>query len=263
MKPAYENPPAHAGEFTPDDFMYGASVSACSAEIQNGFLRKVYGLLSVQLLVTTAIGCWFMFHEQTRLFVTRTPSLLYLTFFASLGFLFACHCYKDKHPINLGLLGGFTLSIAYSVGVTCAVYQAHGLGYIVLQAFLLTAIITTALTTYTLRSKRDFSFLGAGLFGGLCALILGGLAHALIGWITGYGLGSGFSFVLALFGACIFSGYMCARARARTPPALRAAAPGHSAEAVPPLTPTDSANTRADTACPGRLPPRAACTTHG
>jgi hypothetical protein len=29
--------------FVGDDFMYGTSAAHCSAEIRNGFLRKVYG----------------------------------------------------------------------------------------------------------------------------------------------------------------------------------------------------------------------------
>ena len=47
----------------------------------------------------------------------------------------------------------------------CAQYAAHGMGFIVLQAVLLTASVTAALTLYTLRSKRDFSFMGAGCVG--------------------------------------------------------------------------------------------------
>lgn len=203
--------PAHmkGEDFTSDDFEYGVSVAHCSAHIRVGFLRKVYGLLAMQLLATTALACVLMFHAPSRQFATHSPSLLIVSFLASFGFLFACHSYKDSHPTNLAMLSGFTLSIAYGVGVTCAMFQANGMGYIVLQAFLLTAAVTCGLTAYTLQSKQDFSFMGAGLGAGLGVLIVGGLLNAVVGWITGGALFHGaFSFVLALAGAAIFSGYI-------------------------------------------------------
>lgn len=79
----------------------------------------------------------FMLSPTAQNFVLHTPSMLMLTFFSSFGFLFACHCYKDQHPTNLYLLGGFTVSMAWSVGVVCAQYAANGMGMIVLQEFLL------------------------------------------------------------------------------------------------------------------------------
>ena len=97
------------------------------------------------------------------------------------GFLFAAQCYKDQHPTNLYLTLGFTVSLAWGVAVTCARFQQRGLGLVVLEAVGLTASVTAALTVYTLRSKADFSFLGAGLGAGLWVLILGGLVASLTG----------------------------------------------------------------------------------
>ena len=71
--------------------------------------------------------------------------------------------------------------MAWSVGAVCAQYAAHGMGMIVLQAVFLTASVTVALTVYTLRSKTDFSFLGAGLGSALWVLIFGGLIASLTG----------------------------------------------------------------------------------
>lgn len=205
-KRAYE-PANKGGAFVPEDFMYGATVATCSAEIRNGFLRKVYGLLCVQLLATVAVAGLFMFHEPTRFFVTHNGSMTLLAFVSTIGFLFACHRWKHSHPANLALLAGFTLSISYSVGVTCALYQQAGLGHIVLQAFIMTAVVTASLTAYTLRSKQDFEFLGAGLFSALLALIVGSLIHWLFFAFTGVG-SSSLQFVFAVFGAFIFSGFM-------------------------------------------------------
>lgn len=141
------------------------------------------------------------FCETIREFVIHTPSLNLLSFFTSLGFLVACHVNKDLHPTNLYCLAGFTLSIASSIGTVCAIYYARGLGLVVLEALALTASVTCGLTVYTLRSKRDFSFMGAGLGASLWVLILGGFVAALTGSATMH-------FGMAVAGAVIFSLYI-------------------------------------------------------
>ena len=91
--------------------------------------------------------------------------------------------------------------MGWSVGAVCAQYAAHGMGFIVLQAVLLTASVTAALALYTLRSKRDFSFMEAGLGAGLWVLIFGGLAASLMG-------SAAMHTALAVGGAALFSLYI-------------------------------------------------------
>jgi len=184
-----------------DDFLMGGSVASCEAQVQLGFLRKVFGLVATQLVATAAMCALFMFNASVQSFALHTPSMLFLTFFTSLGFLFACQCYKDQHPTNLYLLGGFTLSMSWSVATVCAQYAAHGMGLIVLQAVCLTASVTVALTVYTLKSKKDFSFLGAGLGTALWVLIFGGLIASLSG-------STAMHMALSVAGAGIFSLYI-------------------------------------------------------
>ena len=43
-----------------DDFMYGNNVASSHITIRLGFIRKVYGILSAQLLFTTFIGTVIM-----------------------------------------------------------------------------------------------------------------------------------------------------------------------------------------------------------
>jgi len=39
-----------------DDFLYGNNVASSHVSIRLGFIRKVYGILSAQLLFTTLVG---------------------------------------------------------------------------------------------------------------------------------------------------------------------------------------------------------------
>ena len=73
------------------------------------------------------------------------------------------------------LLSIFTLSSSYIVGTVTAMYAAAGSGDLVLEAVFITATVFIVLTVFTLQSKWDFSFLGAGLGMSLWILILWGL----------------------------------------------------------------------------------------
>jgi hypothetical protein len=191
------HPPQKLQDFEDCDY----SVNSAEAAIRHGFLRKVFGLVSAQLLATVAICGLFMSCTPVRDVVLWMPALQLLCFVTSLGFLFACQVYKDLHPTNLYCLAGFTLSIATSIGTVCAIYEAKGLGFIVFQALGLTASVTVGLTVYTLKSKRDFSFMGAGLAASLWVLILGGLIASLVGSASAH-------FAMAVGGAVLFSLYI-------------------------------------------------------
>ncbi|XP_018611187.1 protein lifeguard 4 [Scleropages formosus] len=151
-----------------DDFNYGTNVASASVHIRMDFLRKVYTILSLQLILTTAVSVLFMFCDPIKSFVHASPSLVLLSAIGSLGLIFALAIYRHQHPVNLYLLLGFTLLEAVSVATAVTFYEYS----MVLQAFVLTAAVFVGLTAYTFQSKRDFSKLGAGLFAGLWILII-------------------------------------------------------------------------------------------
>ena len=179
----------------------GAAVISCERAVRQGFLRKVFGLVAAQLTLTAAMAAVMMYQPSIRHFVIHSPSLVMISFFVSLGFLFAAHSNSHVHPTNLYCLFGFTMSIAWSVGVTCAMYSSAGYGFLVLEAVGLTASTTAALCAYTLQSKRDFSYMGAGLSSALWVLIFGGLIASFVGT-------SAMHTALAVGGAAIFSLYI-------------------------------------------------------
>merc|ERR1712232_845228 len=102
--------------------------------------------------------------------------------------------------MNLILLSIFTLSMASMIGMITTLYAEAGAGDLVLEAVAITASVFVVLTVYTMQSKWDFSFLGAGLGMGLWIMILWGL----FGMIFGVGIGM----VYALGGSVLFSGFI-------------------------------------------------------
>lgn len=151
-----------------DDFNYGTNVATASVQIRMDFLRKVYTILSMQIILTTATSALFMFCDTIKDFVHESPTLVLVSAFGSLGLIFALAIFRHQHPINLYLLLAFTLVESISVATIVTFYEYS----VVLQAFGLTAAVFLGLTAYTFQSKRDFSKLGAGLFACLWILII-------------------------------------------------------------------------------------------
>merc|ERR1719174_1222075 len=81
-------------------------------------------------------------------------------------------------------------------------YYASGAGMAVLQALILTASIFVSLTAYVLITKKDFNFLGAGLFCGLIILLVWGMLNMF------FDFGIGGRMVFSLAGALLFTGYI-------------------------------------------------------
>jgi FtsH-binding integral membrane protein len=81
-----------------------------------------------------------------------------------------------------------------------AMYAEAGAGDLVVEAVFITASVFIILTIFTLQSKWDFSFLGAGLGMCLWIMILWGFFGLIFGLQTGY--------VYALAGSILFSGFI-------------------------------------------------------
>lgn len=192
MEEFYDPEAAQAGEQGPSSFM-----DKTQGQIRLALLRKVYTILSLQLLVTVAVSCLFAFNRGISDFVLATPQLFTVALILSFACLIGLFCFKQKHPMNLILLGVFTLCQSFLVGLICTIYYRQGAGELVLQAFGITLAIFVGLTAYTLYSDKDFSFLGGFCFAGLIGLMVWGL----ISWLTGWRS----TFWYSLFGALLFS----------------------------------------------------------
>ena len=111
-------------------------------DVRLGFIRKVYGLLSAQLLATVLICSLCVKIPVVTNFVLAMPTFNLINSFVSLILLLVLHCYKNSSPLNLKLLAAWTLSIAFGLGFTCAAYTAMGLADIVVQGWSQPLIVT-------------------------------------------------------------------------------------------------------------------------
>ncbi|KAL3828837.1 hypothetical protein ACJIZ3_017639 [Penstemon smallii] len=170
-------------------------------QLRWGFIRKVYGILSAQILLTTAISAATVLYTPINDLLRGNSGLLLFLIFTPFILLWPLHIYQQKHPLNFIFLGLFTASMSVTVGVSCANTE----GRIVLEALILTSAVVLALTGYTFwaaKKGKDFSFLGPILFTSLFILILTGFIQMF------FPLGSTSVAIYGAISAIIFSGYI-------------------------------------------------------
>ncbi|KAG8389306.1 hypothetical protein BUALT_Bualt02G0215700 [Buddleja alternifolia] len=145
-----------------------------SPELRWSFIRKIYTIVSIQLLLTIAVASVVVtVHPISRFFTTTGAGLaLYIVLIITpFIVLFPLYYYYQKHPVNYLLLGIFTVALASAVGLTCA----YTSGKVILEAVILTAVVVVSLTLYTFwaaRRGQDFNFLGPFLFGAIIVLMV-------------------------------------------------------------------------------------------
>jgi len=148
-----------------------------------GFLRKTYGLLSLQILAVGAIAA----------FVINTPFLLnnvairlydgimiYILVFMGLSFL-TRRMLEGSKPLSTqyAAAGLWTFFLGLLISPLCYMASLRFGSYaIVGEAFVLTSAIFIGLTVYVFTTKKDFSFLrGAIWIASMSMLAIGALLY--------------------------------------------------------------------------------------
>lgn len=144
-----------------------------------GFIRKVYGLLTAQILLTILIATPFRTWPDLNEFAASNPQLLWIALAASLVFICLLTCIPEAartFPNNYLLLFGFTITEAFLVGVITAQYETSS----VFVAMTVTCGITAVLTAFACTGSVDFT--GYGIYGLVAsvALLLVGLMAIIV-----------------------------------------------------------------------------------
>merc|ERR1711959_29132 len=167
-QPAYQQYDPELGAYgKPED--EGGYERFMEREIRQGFIRKVFSILAVQLLVTLGCAIGFASSAPLKSYLTQNAWPFYIAFPALIGSMVGLACCGDLHrrfPHNYALLGVFTLAESYLVGVTTLMYDTET----VLMAVAITAGITVVLTLFAFQTKYDFTTAGGFLLSALLAL---------------------------------------------------------------------------------------------
>ena len=128
-----------------------------------GFIRKVYGILSVQLLLTAFLCILSQNSKGFETFQRQNVALAWVAIGIEVVTMLALVCVPTlgrQVPLNYVLLGLFTVAEAYSVSFFTIFFS----GNIVLLAAVMTAAVVVALTIYAMTTKTDFTVAGGTLF---------------------------------------------------------------------------------------------------
>ena len=147
--------------------------------IRMGFIKKVYGILSAQLLFTLGFIC-FTFIDNFALFLIKNIAIFYICCIISIIISFILICFKKiarKIPINYLLFSIWTFCESWMVGVLSAFYDPKSIMFI----GILTAGVTCSLTYYARTTKTDFTFCGGILFASVFIIFTMGTFFLILG----------------------------------------------------------------------------------
>lgn len=162
------------------------------------FIRKVYSILTVQLLLTAGLSSLSFFSDNYRNWIQSNSWMMWVSLFGAIGFMLLTYWKRKSYPTNMLFLAGFTGLEAYSISVITSFYESR----IVLQALILTVGIFIGLTLFACQTKYDFTSWIPYLFGALWVLIIFGFMAA---FFPG---GKTIELVYGVVAALIFSGYI-------------------------------------------------------
>ncbi|KAG4217782.1 hypothetical protein PC116_g33738, partial [Phytophthora cactorum] len=184
--PSYQESGSNTGLFSdvprssedniPDDFKFGGSVAEATIDIRNQFIRKVYTILTVQLLATAVVSGLSFWSDGYKRWIQSHPALVWASLFGSIAFMLLTYWKRKSYPTNLLFLSGFTLLEAYTISVIVSFYKTQ----IVLNAVILTGGIFVFLTLFACQTKYDFTSWMPYLFGALWGLLLFGFMMAFL-----------------------------------------------------------------------------------
>ncbi len=181
-----------------------AGVGARTAAIDEGLrahMNKVYGLMSVAMLVTGAVA-WGVGTSDVLMQTLRGPDggmtiLGWAVMFAPLVMVFAFGAMINRMSTAAAQL--FFYTFAAVMGLSLAwIFQVFT-GVSIAQTFLITSIAFAGLSLYGYTTKRDLSAMGTFLMMGLIGLVVAMIVNIFLA-------SSALAFAISVIGLLIFAG---------------------------------------------------------
>lgn len=157
--------------------------------LDSGFLGKVFGLLAFSLAFAAVGGV---------VGAQLGAGWILPMFIIEFALIFVIQAVREKEGINLVALYAFAFVSGMTIGPIVGTYLDAGLGSAVLQAGIVTGVMTGGISAYALTTKRNLQALRPYLFIALIGLVVALVVNIFIGGGTMYAL-------LSWGGALLFS----------------------------------------------------------
>jgi FtsH-binding integral membrane protein len=165
-------------------------------------MNKVYGLMSVAMLVTAGVA-WAVGSSDALLGIFRDPLTLrpnilgWVVMFAPLAMVFAFGALINRMSASAAQL--FFYAFSAVMGLSLAWIFKVFTGVSIAQTFLITAIAFAGLSLYGYVTKRDLSGMGTFLMMGLIGLLVAMVVNIFLA-------SSALAFAISVIGVLIFAG---------------------------------------------------------
>lgn len=164
----YASTPPEYKEFEDDRYAFSEKT------VRRSFIRKVYAILMIQMLISLGFIAWSMHDIKTRIYFVTHQSIgiiAALVMFAVLIILMCCGDVRRKCPMNIIFLTIFTLAESFLLATVTAIFDSKE----VMIAVGITALVFLALTIFSFQTKYDFTLAGGFLTVALMVLLVFGI----------------------------------------------------------------------------------------
>jgi len=167
---------------TKNDLEHGSLDSPAEIHkmMRMGFIKKVYGILTLQLLLTISFMS-LAFIESFNQYLKTNLALFWVALGLSIFILIPLICFRKVArtvPTNYILLFAWTLCESYMLATAVAATDPQ----IVMLAGVGTLAITFSLTLYACTTKTDFTYCGGILFCLASMLLVWGIFNIIFGF---------------------------------------------------------------------------------
>ncbi|KAJ1606418.1 transmembrane domain-containing protein [Cryptosporidium canis] len=143
-----------------------------SKSIRHGFIRRVYMLISLQVLFDLAMSFMVLYIPQLRLFVSKNLQVIHILAFVSALIssllLFVLYNYSNtlqSHSSKMALFCLVTISEAVLLSLLSLMVRTKYL----LMALSITSVVVISLTVFSFQTKYDFTSYHSFIFFGTIA----------------------------------------------------------------------------------------------
>ncbi|KAI5608991.1 protein lifeguard 1 isoform X2, partial [Silurus asotus] len=165
--------------------------------VRRAFIRKVFSVVTVQLLVTFSVVCVFTFSEtvkqavQDNLWIYLSSYIVFMVVALALTFSSSL---SRKHPWNFISLSVVTLSLSYMVGTVASFHNTTA----VIIAMGATLVISFSIIIFSAQTRVEFT-----LWNGV--LIVLAVDLLMFGFFTAFYYSNALQVVYGCLGALVYS----------------------------------------------------------
>ncbi|KAK4471825.1 hypothetical protein MN116_005218 [Schistosoma mekongi] len=160
------------------------SLQSSDKYIRHAFIRKVYLILTAQLLVSSVFICVFLFSKSVKYWVARNLWFYYLsyaTFLCTYFALVCCPSVRRRYPGNFIALSVFTLAFSYMLATISSFHDTRS----VLIAVIITACLCISISIFAMQTRIDITKCTSLIFVLSIVVMLTGIACMIMFAVSG------------------------------------------------------------------------------